>query len=159
MRDFGIDTMKFGRSGQPGRFSFSTKGGALTHHPPLAGGGIPPAGRDRALSEGDAAPSGDYGQCHTSAQLLSLSTQLALCSPQRLPHFFVQQCMPTACENLPLTAFHSGVYRSGGTHFLFAKKKQKRGRRNGENEWRSIIWKQKLPAVAQDDPLLPPLRI
>ena len=32
--------------------------GALTHHPPLAGGGIPPVGRDRALSEGDAAPAG-----------------------------------------------------------------------------------------------------
>jgi len=45
----------------------------------MAGGGIPPVGRDRALSEGDAAPAGAYGQCHTSAELLSLSRQLALC--------------------------------------------------------------------------------
>ena len=54
MRDFQIGTMKFGRSGQPGRYSFFPKG-ALTHHP-QAGGGIPPVGRDRALSEGSAAP-------------------------------------------------------------------------------------------------------
>ena len=92
---------------------------------------------------GDAAPAGAYGQCHTSAELLSLSTQLALCSQQRLPHFFVQQYVPTACENLPPAAFHSDGYRPGDTHFLFAKKKQKRERRDGENEWRSIIWKQK----------------
>lgn len=77
-----------------------------------------------------------YGQCHTSAELLSLSTQLALCSSQRLPHFFVQQCVPTACENLPPAAFHSVGYRPGDTHFLFAKKKQKQGRKDGENEWR-----------------------
>lgn len=36
MRDFGIDTMKFGRSGQPGRFSFSTRG--RTYSPPAIGG-------------------------------------------------------------------------------------------------------------------------
>ena len=55
MWDFQIGTMNFGRSGQPGRYSFFPKG-ALTHHPPMAGGGIPPVGRDRALSEGGAAP-------------------------------------------------------------------------------------------------------
>ena len=32
--------------------------GALIHHPPMAGGGIPPVGRDRVLSEGDTAPAG-----------------------------------------------------------------------------------------------------
>lgn len=57
MRDFQINTMKFRRSGQPGRYSFFPKG-ALTHHPPKAGGGIPPVGRARALSEGDTAPAG-----------------------------------------------------------------------------------------------------
>ena len=72
---------------------------------------------------------------------------------------FVQQCVPTACENLPPVAFHSDGYRPGDPHFLFTKKKQKQVRRNGETEWRSIIWKQKLSAVAQGDPLLPPLRI
>ncbi|MGO5097544.1 hypothetical protein ACTQ34_17345 [Agathobaculum sp. LCP25S3_E8] len=42
-------------SGKPGAFLFFIPKGALTHHPPLAGGGIPPIGRDRALSEGAAA--------------------------------------------------------------------------------------------------------
>ena len=156
MRGFQTNTMKFGRSGQSGRFSFFPKG-ALTHHPPLAGGGIPPVGRDRALSEGVAAPAGAYGQCQTSAEFLSLSTQLALCIPQRLPHFFVRQCVPTAIEKLPPEDFRCYGYRPGDTHFLFAKKKQ--GRRDGESAWRSIIWKQKLSAVAQDDPLLPLLHI
>ena len=43
------------RPGSPGRSAISGPKGALTHHPPLAGGGIPPVGRNRALSEGDAA--------------------------------------------------------------------------------------------------------
>lgn len=54
MRGFQTNTVNCGRSGQSGRFSFFSKG-ALTHHPLLAGGGIPPVGRDRALSEGDTA--------------------------------------------------------------------------------------------------------
>lgn len=56
---------------------------------------------------------------------------------------FVQQRVPTAIEKLPLEDFRCYGYRPGDTHFLFAKKKQKRGRKDGENEWRSIIWKQK----------------
>lgn len=46
--------------------SFIPKG-ALTHHP-QAGSGT--ACGSRALSEGDAAPAGAYGQCHISAELL-----------------------------------------------------------------------------------------
>ena len=155
MRDFQIGTMKFGRSGQPGRFSFFPKG-ALTHHPEGAVVStswlVRSARRMRLLRE-------PYGQCHTSAELLSLSTQLALYSAQRLPHFFMQQCVPTAIEKLPPEDFRCYGYRPGDTHFLFRKKKQKQGRKDGKSEWRSIIWKQKLSAVAQGDPLLPPLRI
>ena len=105
--------------------SLFPEGGALTHHQSQTGGGIPPVGRDRALSEGDAAPAGASGQCHASAELLSLSTQLVLCSSQRLPHFFMQQCVPTAIEKLPPEVFRCYGYRSGDTHFLFTKKKQK----------------------------------
>ena len=55
-----------------------------------------------------------------------------------------------SCETtsqLPAKTCHRQLCRrygyrfSGDTHFLFAKKKQKR--REGENEWQSTIWKQK----------------
>ena len=43
------------------------------------------------------------------------------------------------------------------THFLFAKKKQKRerGRKDGENEWRSTTWKPKWSAEVRDGLRLP----
>ncbi len=36
------------------------------------------------------------------------------------------------------------------THFLFAKKKQKQERKDGENEWRSTTWKQRWSAEVRD---------
>ena len=49
-----------------------------------------------ALSEGDAAPAGAYGQCRTSAEVSTLSTQAQ-------PFPFGNNCGP-ACENLPPAA-------------------------------------------------------
>ena len=111
-----------------GRFLFPK--GALTHHLPEAGGGIPPVGRARALSEGDAAPAGAYGQCRTSAEVSSLSTQGAAvsCRKQLLP-----------CLRKPATG--SFVAEMDGAPapsiFSFAKEKQKRKR--GETFWQSTI--------------------
>lgn len=67
-----------------------------------------------------------------------------------------------SCETtsqLPAKTCHRQLCRrygyrfSGDTHFLFAKKKQKR--REGENKWQSTIWKQKWSAGAMGVLLLP----
>ena len=67
-----------------------------------------------------------------------------------------------SCETtsqLPAKTCHRQLCRrygyrfSGDTHFLFAKKKQKR--RKGENKWQSTIWKQKWSAEAMGVLLLP----
>ena len=60
---------------------------------------------------------------------------------------------PPACENLPPAVFRSYGYRSCDTHFLFAKKKQKQERKDGEDEWQSTIWKRRWSAVEKADPL------
>ena len=83
-------------------------------------------------------------------EALSLSTQLAA-------------ALQGSIRQPPAQTYHRQLCRSYGyrcrdAHFLFHKKKQKRERRDGENEWRSIIWKQRSSAAAQDDlPALLPL--
>ena len=123
--------------------SFFPKG-ALTHHLPKAGGGIPPVGRARALSEGDAAPAGAYGQCRTSAEVSSLSTQAAAVSRWK-------QLRP--CPRKPATG--SFVAEMDGAPapsiFSFAKEKQKRKR--GDIFWQSTIWRQRWSAVGLAVPL------
>ncbi len=49
-----------------GRFLFPK--GALTHHLPEAGGGIPPVGRERALSEGISLSAESDRQCHSTCR-------------------------------------------------------------------------------------------
>ena len=64
-------------------------------------------------------------------------------------------------RRLPAKICHRQFYRSYGyrfscdTHFLFAKKKQKQGRKDGENEWRSTTWKPKWSAEVRDGLRLP----
>ena len=81
---------------------------------------------------------------------LSLSTQLAAALQGSIRQLPAQTCHRQLCR--------SYGYRRRDAHFLFHKKKQKRERRDGENEWRSIIWKQRSSAGARDDlPALLPL--
>lgn len=53
-------------------------------------------------------------------------------------------------RRLPAKTCHRQLLRSYGyrffcdTHFLFAKKKQKQKRKDGEDKWRSTTWKRKL---------------
>jgi hypothetical protein len=55
-------------------------------------------------------------------------------------------------KNINLMFFHCYGYRfCCDTHFLFAKKKQKQGRKDGENEWRSTTWRQRWSAEVRDD--------
>jgi len=63
---------------------------------------------------------------------------------------------PPACENLPPAVLSQlWVSLSCDTHFLFAKKKQKQGRKDGENEWRSTTWKPRWSAEVRDGLRLP----
>ena len=67
---------------------------------------------------------------------------------------------PTARINLPPAAlFAVMTVSSADGHFLFAKKKQKQERKDGENEWRSITWKQRWSAEVRDGLRLPLLLI
>ena len=64
-------------------------------------------------------------------------------------------CHPLS--RLPAKICHRQFYRSYGyrscdTHFLFAKKKQKR--KDGEDGWRSTTWKPRWSAVVQEEALL-----
>lgn len=58
--------------------------------------------RNRALSEGDAAPAGAYGQCHNSADLLSLSTQL-VCGMSHIEYRRFNRRYFTNCPHKPAT--------------------------------------------------------
>jgi len=64
--------------------------------------------------------------------------------------------LPTASEKHQPDVFHCYGYRFFcDTHFLFSKKKQKQGRKDGENEWRSITWKPRWSAEVRDGLRLP----
>jgi len=140
-----------------GTFLFFPKG-ALTHHP---GGAVvfpletvrSPRGM-RLLRQPD-------GQCHISADLLSLSTQL-------VEYCRFNRRYSTNCPHKPATAqgtpFGRGNFVCGydpkfslGSFSLW-KEKQKLYERIGSKKWRSIIWKPRSSAGAQVDlpaPLLP----
>ena len=85
-----------------------------------------------------------YGQCHTSEGSAVIVHAVGALLTAEVAALFVQQYVPTAIEKLPPEDFRCYGYRPGDAHFLFRKKKQKRGRRDGENEWQSITWKRKL---------------
>ena len=123
-----------------GTFLFFPKG-ALTHHP---GGAVvfpteivrSPRGM-RLLRKPD-------GQCHSSADLLSLSTQLVCGKRLQNTVASADGIPPTARTNLPPAALSAVMTISiADSHFLFHKEKQKLYERVGTSKWRSIIWKPK----------------
>ena len=64
--------------------------------------------------------------------------------------------LPTASEKHQPDVFHCYGYRFFcDTHFLFAKKKQKQERKDGENKWRSTTWKPRWSAEVRDGLRLP----
>ena len=110
-------------SGKPGAFLFFLPKGALTHHLAKAGGGSPPVGRalcalheaafSRFSREGRAMPQADIAcavGCHISPEHQTVVTT------SQLP---AKNCHRQLCRRY-------GYRFSGDTHFLFAKKKQKR---------------------------------
>ena len=63
---------------------------------------------------------------------------------------------PTARINLPPAAlFAVMTVNSADGHFLFAKKKQKQDRKDGEDEWRSTTWKPRWSAEVRGALRLP----
>ena len=101
-----------------------------TYSPPADGGRwYPSRWSGPCALRGWCGSCGAHRQCRTSAELLSLSTQLALCSLQRLSHFFVQQCVPTAIEKLPPEDFQClGITPVTPIFFLRKRNKNKEER-------------------------------
>ena len=101
-----------------------------------------------------------YGQCHSSAALLSLSTQSAICFASSSKQLFPFWKQLAACLRKSATGSFiavTGIASPATPIFFFAKKKQKRerGRKDGENEWRSTTWKPKWSAEVRDGLRLP----
>ena len=122
-----IEYAKQERPGSPGRSTFSSPKGALSH-PPQAGGGM--AFGHRALSEGD------YAFCGKRPPMpYSIDGATGDATPVS---------PPVACENLSLAAFRS----LRGT-----KDKGRKTKDGGNQNWRSIIWRQRLSAGERVAPL------
>lgn len=151
--------MRRGAFGQPSvPFLLSRRAkGALTHHPEgavvLPAATVRSARRMRLLRK-------PYGQCHSSAALLSLSTQSAICFASSSKQLFPFWKQLAACLRKSATGSFiavTGIASPATPIFFFAKKKQKRerGRKDGENKWRSTTWKPKWSAEVRDGLRLP----
>lgn len=106
------------------------------------------------------------GGCGSCGSLMDNATALRICchcprsccaviaSPNTVASSY--GIPPTASEKHQPDVFHCYGYRFFcDTHFLFAKKKQKQERKDGENEWRSTTWKQRWSAEVRDALRLP----
>ena len=109
------------------------------------------------------------GGCGFCGSLMDNATALRRCC--HCPRSYRKHTRFCVCEQgynlyptlrqLPAKICHRQFYRSYGyrifcdTHFLFAKKKQKQERKDGENEWRSTTWKQRWSAEVRDGLRLP----
>lgn len=136
-------------------FSFSRRAHLLTT----------PKGRWYCLRQ----PCALRGGCGSCGSRMDNATYLPSCC--HCPRSYRNHSRFCVCEQgynlyptlrqLPAKICHRQFYRSYGyrscdTQFLFAKKKQKaEGRKDGENEWRSTIWKQRWSAEARGDLRLP----
>ena len=153
-----IKTINLGRGtfGQPGvPFLLSRRAHLLTT----------PKGRWYCLRQ----PCALRGGCGFCGSLMDNATALRRCC--HCPRSYRKHTRFSVCEQgyklyptlrqLPAKICHRQFYRSYGyrscdTHFLFAKKKQKaKGRKDGENEWRSTTWKPRWSAEVQDGRRLP----
>jgi len=115
---------------------------------PLFGGGI--ACGNRALCEADAASA---EALWTMLQLWGVAVIVHAVGKYRRN---LRRYFPTASEKHQSDVFHCYGYRFFcDTHFLFAKKKQKQERKDGENEWQSTIWKPRWSAEVRDGLRLP----
>ena len=140
MRSIQTNTLILDALRATGAFLFFPKG-ALTHHL-QAGGGILPVGQARALftkrllaafPEGAGNVASEHSLCSRLYILhYQQNNEVAYCHP--IP--------PPACENLPPAAF-TQLWVSHFRRHPFSLFKRETERKDDENKWQSIIWKQK----------------
>ncbi|MFR4784717.1 MAG: hypothetical protein ACLUAR_19135 [Pilosibacter sp.] len=95
-----------------------------------------------------------YGQCHNPASLLSLSTQLVVGVTTYKKYRRFNRRYSTNCLQKPATgSFVAEMGHCCQAPFAFSKKQQKQKRKDGDEEWQSIIWKQRSSAVEPGAPL------
>ena len=121
-------------------FSFSRRAHLLTTC--KAGGGIPPVGQAHALLTNclpDSSPEG-AGNAASGHRLCS-QLYILICQQNDVAAY-CRPIPPSACENLPLAAF-TQLWVSPFRRHPFSHFKRETERKDGENKWQSIIWKQK----------------
>ena len=131
-----------GRSpGNRGPFSFlSRRAHLLTTC--KAGGGIPPVGQAHALLTNclpDSSPEG-AGNAASGHRLCS-QLYILICQQNDVAAY-CHPIPPPACENLPPAAF-TQLWVSPFRRHPFSHFKRETERKDGENKWQFIIWKQK----------------
>ena len=131
-----------GRSpGNRGPFSFlSRRAHLLTTC--KAGGGIPPVGRARALFTNCLSDSSPEGAGNVASEHSLCSRLYILRYQQNDGVAYCHPIPPPACENLPPAAF-TQLWVSHFRRHPFSLFKREAERKDGENKWQSIIWKQK----------------
>ena len=121
-------------------FSFSRRAHLLTTC--KAGGGIPPVGQAHALLTNclpDSSPEG-AGNAASGHRLCS-QLYILICQQNDVAAY-CRPIPPSACENLPLAAF-TQLWVSPFRRHPFSLFKRETERKDGENKWQFIIWKQK----------------
>ena len=128
-------------SGKPGPSSFlSRRAHLLTTC--KAGGGIPPVGRARALLTNCLSDSSPEGAGNVASEHSLCSRLYILRYQQNDEVAYCHPIPPPACENLPPVAF-TQLWVSHFRRHPFSLFKRETERKDGENKWQSIIWKQK----------------
>ena len=140
MRSIQTNTMIFMSDRLSVAFSFSRRAHLLTTC--KAGGGIPPVGQARALLT-NCLPDSSPERAGNVASEHSLCSRLYILHYQQNDEVaYYHPISPPACENLPPAAF-TQLWVSHFRRHPFSLFKRETERKDGENKWRSIIWKQK----------------
>ena len=132
-------------------FYFSRRAHLLTTC--KAGGGIPPVGQARALLTNCLPDSSPEGAGNVASEHSLCSRLYILRYQQNDEVAYCHPIPPPACENLPLAAF-TQLWVSPFRRHPFSLFKRETERKDGENKWQFIIWKQKWSAVVQEEALL-----
>ena len=124
---------------------FSPEG--RTYSPPAeADGGSPPVGRARALSEGDCGSCGSRWTrlhfCQTASLAHAVGAGVSVLEAPVHGVVYCHPIPPPAYENLPPAAF-TQLWVSHFQRHPCSLFKREIERKDGENKWQSIIWKQK----------------
>ena len=121
-------------------FSFSRRAHLLTTC--KAGGGIPPVGQARALFTKRLLAAFPEGAGNVASEHSLCSRLYILRYQQNDGVAYCHPIPPPACENLPPAAF-TQLWVFPFRRHPFSHFKRETERKDGENKWQFIIWKQK----------------